>query len=161
MMASMTGSSLQEMMKILNAMVQAELAVSELYRACDALWKEDGQFWAGLQKQEIRHAQHIRKMMEILSRKADRFAQNPSFNVTAVEHFAAYVGEIRERLKKGGLNKKEALFILRDIEQSIIESKYQDVLRTEDAEFRTLAKQIAWETYEHKSALDRKIAETT
>ncbi len=160
-MTAATGSNLQEILKILHAMVQAELAVSELYRACDALWKEDGPFWAGLQKQEVQHAQNIRKMMEIVSRKADRFTQNPSFNLTAVEHFTAYVKEVTEKLRKRSLNKKEALFILRDIEQSVIESHYQDVVKTDDAEYRTLAKQIAWETYEHRSALDRKIAQTS
>ncbi len=47
----------------------------------------------------------------------------------------------------------------RDIEQSVLESNYAEIVKTADAEYNTLMKDILSQTYEHKKMIQEKIAE--
>jgi hypothetical protein len=52
------------------------------------------------------------------------------------------------------------LFIARDLEQSILESSYSDVIKTSDTEFQTLIKEVLSDTVGHRERLDKKISGT-
>ncbi len=49
----------------------------------------------------------------------------------------------------------------RDAEQSILESRYTEILKSRDMEFQALVSDIASQTEMHKRLLNNKIAETT
>ena len=58
------------------------------------------------------------------------------------------------------MTRRQALFILRDVEQSLLESKYTEILKTNDLEYNDLVKEIMAQTEGHKKMLSRKIEES-
>ncbi|MBS1238359.1 MAG: hypothetical protein H6R39_19 [Deltaproteobacteria bacterium] len=62
-----------------------------------------------------------------------------------------------ERLKKGEISEDSAISIARDIEQSFIESRYGEIVKTADVEYNTLVQKILNETARHKIKIDQKI----
>jgi hypothetical protein len=50
--------------------------------------------------------------------------------------------------------------VARDIEESILESKYMEIIRTNEPEFQTLMKQILLDTVTHKEWLNEKMRQS-
>ncbi len=50
------------------------------------------------------------------------------------------------------------LFIARDIERSLIEARYDEIVKTNDIEYQNLVKRIVSQTVVHKGMIDKKIA---
>ena len=53
----------------------------------------------------------------------------------------------------------KTLVTARDLDQSIIESKYGEVIKTDDIEFRSLMSEVVSDTRSHLDRLNRKIKE--
>jgi hypothetical protein len=51
----------------------------------------------------------------------------------------------------------QVLHICRDIENSILDSRYVEVVKSDDVEFNTLVSQIVSETAEHRNLIFKKI----
>jgi len=49
------------------------------------------------------------------------------------------------------------LILARDFEQSVLESHYAEIVKTTDAEYQTLMKNILSQTQEHKKAIQKAI----
>jgi hypothetical protein len=47
----------------------------------------------------------------------------------------------------------------KDIEQSLLESHYAEIVKTNEMEYQALMKEILSQTYEHKNAIQKKIEE--
>ena len=52
-------------------------------------------------------------------------------------------------------------FIARDTENSILESRYGEIVRTSDPEYLNLAQAITAETVRHRDSLSKKIEQLT
>ena len=147
------------MSKTLDMMAELEQILSEFYKCAGDLWEEDSEFWAGLARAEVFHAEHIRKIAGILNKKPQEFELGRPLNVVAINTAISGVRNNIQRLKKGELNKKQILFISRDIEQSMLESKYTEILKTKDIKYQQLTTQIVLQTEMHKKFLVKKIEE--
>lgn len=145
------------MSKTLDMMAELEQILSEFYKCAGDLWEEDSEFWADLAQAEVSHAEHIRKMAGILNKKPQEFELGRPLNIAAINTAISGVKNNIQRLKKGELNKKQTLFISRDIEQSMLESKYTEILKTKDIECQQLISEIALQTEMHKNFLLKKI----
>ena len=66
-----------------------------------------------------------------------------------------------EKLKKGEISKEDILFMARELEQSVMESKCWEVVQTDNSEYKRLIQEINVETTNHRRVLDEKITETT
>ena len=51
------------------------------------------------------------------------------------------------------------LFIARDLEQSIIESKYFEIVKGRDVKFQDLVEELRIDTMAHREALNKRIEE--
>jgi hypothetical protein len=148
------------MSKTLDMMAEFEQIISEFYKCAGDLWEEDSEFWAGLAQAEVTHAEHIRKMTGILNKKPQEFELGRPLNMVAINTAISGVRNNIQRLKNGEFNKKQTLFISRDIEQSIIESKYAEILKTRNIEYQQLISEIAFQTEMHKKFLVKQIEES-
>lgn len=149
--------SLDNILNIMEAMVQYELGLSELYEICARVSKEDEQLWRSLSGAEIHHADHIKKMMEIMIEKHDRFETGRPFNIAALKTVMAGIKETTGRISRGELSREKMLITARDFEQSVLESHYTEIVRTNDLEYQTLMKNILSQTQEHKKAIQKAI----
>jgi hypothetical protein len=146
--------------KVLDAMIQYEISLSSLYENCAEIWKENGEFWRDLSQAEIGHAENIKKMMEILAKKPERFEMGRPFNLMALSTALTGVKDKIKRVSEKGFSLEKMLILARDIEQSILESHYGEIVKTDDGEYLNLMKNILSQTYDHRMMLQKKMDES-
>jgi len=143
---------------VLEAMRQYELLLADFYRHCAGVWTEDRALWDNLVSAEIQHADNISKMKDIIAGKQKNFAIGRPFNLVALNTAMAGLKENTRRLISGELSREKMLIIARDLEQSVLESSYAEIVKTADVEYNTLMKSILSQTYEHKKIIQDRIA---
>jgi hypothetical protein len=147
----------EKITSVLEAMGQYELTLSDFYKQCAAIWPEDQSFWQNLAYAEIQHAENIQKMREIIKIKQERFEAGRPFNAIALNTAMAGVKDNTGRLTSGAFSCEKMLIMARDIEQSILESHYAEIVKTADLEYQSLIRKILSQTYEHKNIIQGKI----
>ena len=149
----------EELVVMLTAMEGLETAISAFYAACAGRWPEHGKLWNALAQAELRHADYLRKMTEFVKNNPAAYTPGRTFLPKAIETVTRGVTENTARVAGRGLEMKNALFIARDFEQSIIEKNYHDLIRTRDAQFNSMIAEIVKETGDHNLWLQNKIKE--
>ena len=149
----------ENILDVLKLMKELELIVAELYRTCGQCWIDEKEFWMKMEQSEMKHAQHIDRLIQIMLERPQAFELGHSFRRPAVQVFISGLKAYIPRLKKNEIPKEKMLFIARDIEQSILESKYGEIIRTNDIEFQDLIRQIVLDTTTHKDSLNKKLGE--
>ncbi len=155
----MITGDVQSIVVLLKSMAEVELTVAKFYRECAQVINEDKDFWLDLVKEEKNHAKSLVKMYKIISKKQERFEKGRNFNVAAIKTFISRIEDNILRLKKGELLKKNVFYMARDIEQALLEDKISEIVRTDDVEYQTLAKNIHMQTKYHKNKINKKIKE--
>lgn len=151
-------ADLETIQQVLKLMGEAELAMAELYQTCADAWPEDNGFWKKLAAGECEHSANMRRMGEIIALKFDRFQLNRPINPVGIRTFISGIRSNIDRVKSGAIPKRNMLFIARDIENSILEIKYNELVRSDDVEFNTLIKRIVDETHSHLRMMGDQIA---
>jgi hypothetical protein len=149
--------SLDSIISVLDAMIQYELSLSELYETCAGGAKEDEAFWRNLSQAEISHAENIRKMIAIMTEKCEHFEMGRPFNLAALNTAVRGVKDVIGRTSRGEVSCEKMYFLARDFEQSVLESHYAEIVKTTDVEYQTLMKNILSQTQEHKKAIQKAI----
>lgn len=144
---------------LFDVLAELEGFVSELYKTAGDLWEEDRDFWSALAQAEWSHAGYIRKMADILNMRPQEFEIGRSLTIAGIRTAISGVQNNIQRLKNGEMNKKQFLFISRDIEQSLLESRYTEILKTKDSEYQRLIYEVVSQTEVHKKLLVKKIEE--
>jgi hypothetical protein len=150
---------IEKITKVLEAMIQYELLLSDFYNHNADLWTDDHALWNNLALAEIRHADNIRRMKDIIVKKQECFAIGRPFNLNVLNTAALGLKDTTKRLTLGEFSSEKMLIMARDIEQSILESNYAEIVKTADTEYNALMKVILSQTYEHKRIIQEKIAE--
>ncbi len=155
----MTVTDVERITKVLESMIQYELILSDFYKHCADMWTEDQTFWQNLAHAELNHAENMQKMREIIVKKQEAFEAGRPFNPIAVNTAMTGLKDYTQKITSGALSCEKMLIIARDIEQSILESHYTEIVKTADLEYQTLMKAILSQTFEHKKTIEKKIQE--
>jgi hypothetical protein len=151
--------NLKDTLETLIQMEKTEQTVSEFYKLCADTWPIDLQFWTELSNEELEHKRNIAAMYRIVSEKPEQFEKGRPFSVMATQIMITGIRNNIEKLRKGEIREDSAISIARDIEQSFIEFRYSEILKTTDVEYNTLVQKITKETAQHKMNIDKKIKE--
>ncbi|OQA34946.1 MAG: hypothetical protein BWY57_00096 [Betaproteobacteria bacterium ADurb.Bin341] len=150
--------NLKQLLEIMEEMVGLERALADLYQTCSEAFPEDTQFWLAIKHQEKHHAESIRKMAALVLAYPHEFALGRTFNATAIHTVKHGIIEHIDALKQHQIPRIKMLIIARDIENSVIEAHYRDLVKTSNIEFNNLVDQIDTQTMQHKNLLIKKIA---
>jgi hypothetical protein len=150
-------SQLENIVNILSAIGKLESTLGELYAECARKYPEEIGFWEGLSQEEIKHAEDISRAASIFSQNSSIFRQTGPYNTTVLDNVTRYVKDIQAKLTQGNMSKKDLLVIVRDIEQSVLETKGLDFLKTDHVEYMAILKRIADDTMRHKKRLSERI----
>lgn len=148
-------------LQILESIGRLEVTMAEFYATCAEVWTADSSFWQSLQEEEHQHSQNIEKMAAIITRRQDHFELNRTFNPTAINTFIAYVNSMIQRVREQReprLEPAQVLAIARDMEQSIIEGKYNEIVKTKDAEYLGMIRGILADTLVHRNKIANRLA---
>jgi hypothetical protein len=142
----------------MNDMVELEEAFADLYQECSDKFPEDSKFWLAICQQEKLHAMFIRKLADLVSAHPDEFKFGRKFNSVAIKTIMSNVKNSTEQVRKGQLDRKRALFLAKDIENSVLEAKYHEIVTTDNVEYRNTIERIIRDTSSHKNLLAAKVA---
>ncbi len=155
----MMQQELTTLLGLLNVMEEFELKLAELYQACAETWMKDERFWRNMQRAEIKHAGIINRVKKIVSEKPDGFALGRLFKVPAIQTMMSGIQWNIQRLRKREITEQNMLFIARDLERSILENSYGQMLKSDDPGFQALVNEIVSDTVDHHAYLVQKIDE--
>ncbi|MCX5810379.1 MAG: hypothetical protein NTX36_13605, partial [Proteobacteria bacterium] len=127
---------------------------------CAVTWKEDSEFWLDIWKDEIKHTEYIKRIIEIVSKTPERFEKGRPFNVFVIETTVTGVRSKIEKIKKGEIEKNSLLLFASDLEKGYLEDKYSEIVSTDDIEYKTLMQRVVDDTGKHKDKIVQKIKET-
>jgi hypothetical protein len=152
---------LKETLETLTQLGNLELTLSELYQTYSQLWPEHKEFWMDMEKAEIKHSDNIDRMSEMITERPANFELGRPFSPSSIKSFISGIKSTVQRLKNKDIDKIKALFLARDLEQSYLESKYFEVIKTGDKESMPLMREIYADTVFHREYLNKMISELT
>ena len=155
-MHKVNSGNLQDIVKLL---IELELAMGEFYETCSLRWPEDENFWKNIGGQELQHADYLQKMSDIISTGSEKFMLGRKVNPLAINTVVSGTKRNRELVTSNTLTKIKTLYVARDMENSALESRLDQIVKTDDLEFLELAGKILLQTQNHKNTLNNKIAE--
>jgi rubrerythrin len=153
----MNTADIEKLNKTMDSMAQYELLLSEFYKQCAETWTKDKEFWLEIAHQEVHHADNIRMMQEIITKKPWRFEAGRPLNPAAITTVITYLQDVSKRLIAGEFCYEKLLIIAMDIEKSILEAHYSEIVKTQDVEYQTLMKRILEETHDHHQLIQQKL----
>lgn len=139
-------------LEIADMLIKYELLISELYSCCANEFPQLSDFWNRLSKEEIKHAEAIKEILEQVDGR--NIVYNPKrFNSRPLEISMQHVSDIIGRLKIGDIDLLGILSLALDIEQSVIESQYYEIFSGRDREFNVRLKQVRNESRQHAAII--------
>ena len=152
-----TAKGLENLFEIMKIMAATERLIGDFYRACAEKWEEDRPFWSHIAEEEEQHARYIERMAAIIAEKPERFEIGRPFSQAAAQTVMKGIKENMNRLEEGAISRERLLFITRDMEHSIMEKNYGEIVKTSDHEYLALVREIVEETARHRSSIDERI----
>ena len=154
----MIAKDLARTLEALKLMAEAEEAVGEFYRACANVPGEDRSFWLQTAGEEDTHKKSVQKMEEMISRNPENFSLRRPFNAAATRTFVSFIRQNTGALKQDKIPRGKLLFVAKDIERSLLELAYFEIVKTTDPGYEKTLKEILTQTAEHKNRIEQKIA---
>jgi hypothetical protein len=148
---------LKNLMDVMKMMADAERLIGEFYRNCAEQWEEDRDFWRAIADEEEKHARNIESMARIIALKPERFEIGRPFNQMGIQTFMNGIADHLKRLQEGLVNRERAMFVALDIEASVLEKCYHELVRTNDAEYLILMNELTKEAGEHRHSIAKRI----
>jgi len=142
---------------ILAAMAQYEEEISALYALCAERWPQDRDLWLTMSKDELVHAERLRWLSHLLEENPGQFELGRPFNRIAINTAISGVKKRREEIKNGFCPQEQAMAIARDIEQSILESRYMEFLKTSNLEYVNTMRRLVEETGNHRKIIQQQL----
>ncbi len=142
--------------EILDALREIELIVAELYRHFSRSFREDRVFWESLSKDEENHAAMVTELKNTLLKNGSPF-EIGKINVFVLSTYRQGLTSQIERLRKGQLARRSALFIARDFEKTLVDHRFYDAIRSDNRECKALQSRIQKETEIHLQKLENYI----
>lgn len=159
----MPDKSLEDVLEAAEIMVEAEKAVAKFYTACSEVFSSSERFWGGLAEEEIIHAEAIAKLAQLIRKKPYRFEPGDLLPLADLRGFVAKIYEKVGDVREGFLKEPGALLLAYQIENTVIESKYPEVVLTDDPNYAQILSNLVLRTRRHREMVrDRlKRSETT
>ncbi|MCB4791369.1 MAG: hemerythrin domain-containing protein [Elusimicrobia bacterium] len=131
----------------------------EFCQASADVWVEDKGFWLSLAEEVQRHINDVDKMAVKVQERPGDFEIGEPFRFDVVDMFLSDIKKNIKLLKNKELSKKETLVIARNIEQSVLGTKYSEIVKTNDQEYLELAKEVISQTVLLKGRLNKRISD--
>lgn len=146
-------ADIERITTVLEAMAQFELKISSFYERCADGSKEDAPFWMNLVQAEIGHANNMERIRKLLTEKPERFEAGRPFNLIALKTALSGIEHSAVLVAQGKVTRDGMLHMAKDIEQSLLESRYAEIVKTGDIEYQALMREIVTQTGEHRQMI--------
>jgi 1,2-phenylacetyl-CoA epoxidase catalytic subunit len=142
--------------QILDLLREIELIMAELYRRFSHFFVQDRVFWEDLSQDEESHAVMVTELKNTLLRNGSPFEVG-KLNLFALGTHRQGLESQLIRLQRGELERRNALFIARDFEKTLIEHNFYESIRSANPEYRAILDKILKENEFHLQKLENYI----
>ena len=153
----MVRQDLTRTMQTLTALAEFERALAAMYQACGEQWPRDRQLFADLERAELDHADCVGRIERLLMDHPERFVPNRPLTPEAARCQVDYVVARTVEFRSGDVALRTALLAMREIERSILESRFYEVVTTDDPEYRELIHRLRVETRYHVESIEGRL----
>ncbi|MCD4785877.1 MAG: 2Fe-2S iron-sulfur cluster binding domain-containing protein [Candidatus Eremiobacteraeota bacterium] len=143
--------------EILSLLSRAEMILARLYDACAKTWREDQGFWNKLRNEEVGHSKAIDRIKKIVSKNMQAVVFDFSFSRIDINLLIESLKGLTVKVLNRELAKGVMFTIGRDLESSIIEYKYLEMLKTEDPEILKIVERIESDTRRHEEMMEKAV----
>jgi hypothetical protein len=143
---------------LLNALLENEVAVGNLYRQFGESFPKDSPFWSKLALEESEHARWIETLQGYVRKDILR-VKIWGTNVKAVRTSIKYLNIVAEKCKKGEITRIDTFTIAHNTEHSMIEKNFFGTFEMDQPAFRKIMDRLADETKRHREMLQLAIVE--
>jgi len=134
--------------QLLEALKTHEKEIARLYEVYAETFPLYGSFWIELSKEEIEHANWIKRLQTRIENGSEDFVVE-RFPVAAIEHSIGYVKELVYKAQEDDFQFIDALSEAMHLEEALSESKYFEVLEGDSAETKRTLTLLAGSTRKH------------
>ncbi len=142
--------------QVLDGLREVELSVAQLFRHFSRVFPSDRVFWETLAGDEESHAAMVGDLKTALLENGWSFELGeislPALNTVRL----GIIGQI-DRLRRGEIGRRNAFFIARDFEKTLIENHYYDLIRSDNKDYQVIQDKIRKETEAHLQKLENYI----
>jgi hypothetical protein len=142
--------------QILDGLREVELIISQLYQYFSQSFPSDRVFWGILAEEEAVHASMVGDLKTALLQNGWSFEVG-KISLAALITFRLGISGQVDRLRKGELGRRNAFFIARDVEKTLIENRYYDLIRSDNKDYQSIQDKIRRETEAHLQKLENYI----
>lgn len=153
----MDNQSITAIKEILKLLQKCEIGLSKLYKACSEKWPEDKGFFDDMATSEIKHSGYIKTMESLIDSVPQSFEKGRPISKEEINIMIEGADYYASKVKDGTMPKLDLLKSALKLEDSVIERKYSEILRSSNFEYRKLLQRIIADTLLHKSLLEEKI----
>jgi hypothetical protein len=150
-------AGIQEVIENLRFLSKGERYIAEFYRLCGDVFADEKAFWYDVAKCEQEHAEMALIMADLIEKEPEKYGPGKSFSVSVIRLFGFHVENLIERMRKGKILKQELLSVAADLESSVLELCYGDIVRTNVKEYCALARKLDEDTKEHRKAFEERM----
>ena len=133
-------------------------AVARFYATCALCWPGDRPFWLALAREEMEHHKTCKRIEALVRAKPAYVVVGRAFRPQAVELVRQGVERQTHLAMARKLPLRGALVAAQQIENSIIENRYWEILRSLDDEFDGIVAAAGPETHVHRRRLETRLA---
>ena len=134
--------------KILNSLVEGELAIAELYQIYSGQDQQLRTFWAELSQEEKMHAGVLKGLLKVLD-QGHIFLGIGRFLKEDVAGFLESVGREVTEVQNGNYSRHRAIRHALQIESSLLDAHFYDVVKSDSPEYQHIAEKLAGDTQKH------------
>jgi hypothetical protein len=138
--------------KIIDELAGCEARIGLLYEQYATRFPDMEPHWRGLAEDEMTHSALLKTMHRILD-KGSLFFDLGKFSSGALPAINALLDRAMERAKTRSFAPDEALSTAFEIETSLIDSHFYDVVTSDAPEFRIIAARLSKDTKEHAASI--------
>ena len=140
----------QEQMGILDLLAQQEKSLQLLYEEYQRKFNENAQFWGNLVADEAQHSSWIHEFKTQID-AGNWYLKEGRFNKASLKTSLEYVRGKIDEARNQNVSRLGAISTAIDIEQSLIERNFFEILGPDSPELKTLLTKLAGATKVHLS----------
>ncbi|MBI5102345.1 MAG: hypothetical protein HZB33_10985 [Nitrospirae bacterium] len=150
-------ASIQDVIDNLRLISKGERDVGEFYRLCGEVLTDDKEFWIKMAASERAHAEIALRMAALVETEPFKYRPGRAFSAVLIRLFGLHLSNLVESMRAGEIKKDELLTLAADIENSVVELNYGEIVETEVPEFLAMARLLEEETGAHRQSIEKMI----
>lgn len=144
--------------RIITNLAKCETLIAELYEEFSRSDAELAHFWLNISTEEVDHASKLKSLLTLLD-KGVIFREIGRFDAPSINPMLERVGKELEAARRAPPSRKHALQTALDIETTVFDAHFYDVVHADSPEYQAIASQLKTETHRHADLVQGKLLE--